>query len=50
MAVNEFAADKRHLHLGSLFRLYAYSYPQIAGAALITQGALRGRPEAPRSR
>ena len=47
VAVNEFAADKRHLHLGSRFRLYAYSYPQIAGAALITQGALKGPPRGP---
>jgi hypothetical protein len=46
-AVNEFAADKRHLQIGSHFRLYAYSYPQIAGAALITQGALRGPPQGP---
>ena len=47
VAVNEFAADKRHLHLGSRFHLYAYSYPQIAGAALITQGVSKGRPEGP---
>ncbi len=47
VAVNEFAADQRHLHLGSRFRLYAYSYPQIAGAALITQGALKGPPRGP---
>ena len=47
VAVNEFAADKRHLHVGSRFRLYAYSYPQIAGAALITQGVSKGRPEGP---
>jgi hypothetical protein len=47
VAVNEFAADKRHLHVGSRFRVYAYSYSQIAGAALISQGVAKGRPEGP---
>jgi hypothetical protein len=47
VAVNEFAADKRHLHVGSRFRVYAYSYPQIAGAGLISQAASRGRPQGP---
>ena len=47
VAVNEFAADKRHLHVGSRFRLYTYSFSQIAGAALITQGVSKGRPEGP---
>jgi MacB-like periplasmic core domain/FtsX-like permease family len=47
VAVNEFAADKRHLHVGSRFRVYAYSYSQIAGAAIITQGVSKRRPEGP---
>ncbi len=47
VAVNEFAADKGHLHVGSRFRVYAYSYSQIAGAALITQGVSKMRPQGP---
>ena len=47
VAVNEFAADKRHLQVGSRFRLYTYSFSQTAGAALITQGASKGRPLGP---
>ena len=47
VAVNEFAADKRHLHVGSCFRVYAYSYSQIAGAGLVTKDVSKGRPEGP---
>ena len=47
VAVNEFAADKRHLHVGSCFRVYAYSYSQIAGAGLVAKDVSKGRPEGP---
>ena len=47
VAVNEFAADKRRLHVGSRFRVYAYSYPQIAQAGGISLSASGGPPEGP---
>jgi ABC-type lipoprotein release transport system permease subunit len=34
VAINEFAAKKRRLHVGSRVRLYAYSADQLAGGAL----------------
>lgn len=42
VAVNEFAAQSRHLHVGSVLRLHAYSYAQIQAGA-VTGGASVGR-------
>ena len=50
VAVNEFAADERHLHIGSRFHLYAYSYSQIAGPPSSHRACPRGVPRARRSR
>jgi ABC-type antimicrobial peptide transport system permease subunit len=38
--VNDFAAAQSHLRLGSMVRLYAYSYDQIAGGALASAVSL----------
>jgi predicted lysophospholipase L1 biosynthesis ABC-type transport system permease subunit len=47
VAVNEFAAQGRHLHVGSTVRLYAFSYPQIAGGQLTESTGTPVRPAGP---
>ncbi len=48
VAVNELAAEKRHLHVGSRFRLYAYSAAQFQNGGL-TSGVEQGNqaPDGP---
>jgi ABC-type lipoprotein release transport system permease subunit len=45
VAVNELAARKRHLHVGSRVQLYAYSAHQFAGGGLT--GSVSNGPQAP---
>jgi hypothetical protein len=47
VAVNELAAQRANLHVGSSLPLYAYSYAQIQNQTLITSGAAPIAPEGP---
>jgi hypothetical protein len=47
VAVNELAATGQHLHVGSMVRLYAYSYAQVASQALIESTGTPVRPAGP---
>ena len=49
VAVNELAAEKRHLHVGSRLRLYAYSPAQFQNGGLTASGVEQGNqaPDGP---
>jgi hypothetical protein len=47
VAVNELAARREHLQVGSSLRLYTYSYAQVENQTLITSAAAPPPPEGP---